>query len=84
MGLIPALGRYYGEGQPTPVFLPGEPHGQRSLEGHIHRVTKSQTRLKLLSFSTTEATEATEATEHTCKVGGKGRRKSKMTSVFLA
>ena len=22
------------EGQPTPVFLPGEPHGQRSLEGY--------------------------------------------------
>ena len=25
----------YGEGgQPTPVFLPGEPHGQRSLVGY--------------------------------------------------
>ena len=22
-------------GQPTPVFLPGESHGQRNLEGHI-------------------------------------------------
>ena len=27
--------------QPTPVFLPGEAHGQRSLVGH--RVTESQT-----------------------------------------
>ena len=33
--------------KPPPDFLPGESHGQRCLEGH--RVTKSQTRLKLLS-----------------------------------
>ena len=32
------------EWQPTPVFIPGESHGQRSLEGHKgHRVIKSQT-----------------------------------------
>ena len=24
--------------QPTPVFLPGEPHGQRSLAGYIHSI----------------------------------------------
>ena len=30
-GLIPGLGRSPGGGQSTPVFLPGEPHGQRSL-----------------------------------------------------
>ena len=36
--------------QSTPVFLPGESHGQRSLEGYIvHRVSKSQTRLKRLT-----------------------------------
>ena len=30
--------------QPTPVFLPGEFHGQRSLAGYIvHGVTKSRT-----------------------------------------
>ena len=29
--------------QPTPVFLPGESHGQRSLVGYNHRVVKSQT-----------------------------------------
>ena len=26
--------------QPTPVFLPGESHGQRSLEGYVHVVAK--------------------------------------------
>ena len=34
MGSIPVLGRSYGGGQPTPVFLPGESHGQRSLVGY--------------------------------------------------
>ena len=29
--------------QPTPVFLLGESHGQRSLQATVHRVTKSQT-----------------------------------------
>ena len=31
-GLIPGLGR--SPGQPTPVFLPGESHGQRSQAGY--------------------------------------------------
>jgi len=31
--------------QPTPVFLPGEAHGQRSLTGHSPWGPKSQTRL---------------------------------------
>ena len=31
--------------QPTPVFLPGQSHGQRSLEGYSPRGCKSQTRL---------------------------------------
>ena len=36
LGLIPGSGRSPGEGnvQPTPVFLPGEPHGQRSPVGY--------------------------------------------------
>ena len=34
LGLIPELGRSPGGGQPTPVFLPGEPHGQRNLVGY--------------------------------------------------
>ena len=35
-GLIPGSGRSPGEGkwQPTPVFLPGESHGGRSLVGY--------------------------------------------------
>ena len=37
LGSIPGLGRSPGEGNkqlPTPVFLPGEFHGQRSLVGY--------------------------------------------------
>ena len=36
LGLIPGLGRSPGEGygNPTPVFSPGESHGQRSLAGY--------------------------------------------------
>ena len=38
-GSIPGLGRSPGEGkrQPTPVFLPRESHGQRSLAGYSPR-----------------------------------------------
>ena len=32
--------------KPTPVFLPRESHGQRSLGATVHKVAKSQTRLK--------------------------------------
>ena len=35
--------------QPTPVLLPGESHGQRSLAATVHGVTKNQTQLKRLS-----------------------------------
>ena len=34
VGTIPWRRRY-----PTPIFLPGKSHGQRSLAGYIHRVT---------------------------------------------
>ena len=33
------------ERQPTPVFLPGESHGQGSLAGTVHVAAKSWTRL---------------------------------------
>ena len=36
--------------QSTPVLLPGKSHGQRSLEGTVHGVTKSQTRLSDFTF----------------------------------
>ena len=32
-GLIPGSGRSPGEGDPTPIFLPGKFHGQRSMVG---------------------------------------------------
>ena len=32
--------------QPTPVFFPGESHGQRSPAGSVHRIAKSRTQLK--------------------------------------
>ena len=34
-GSIPELRRSPGEGNGTPIFLPGEFHGQGSLEGYI-------------------------------------------------
>ena len=36
LGSIPGLGRFPGEGsgKSTPVSLPGNPNGQRSLEGY--------------------------------------------------
>ena len=38
---IPGSGRSPGEGNGhTPVFLPGKPHGQRSLAGHSPRSHK--------------------------------------------
>ena len=40
--------------QCTPVFLPGESHGQRSLLATVHMVLKSQTRLKALSTAHTK------------------------------
>ena len=46
VGLISGLGRFPGRGHgnpPTPVFLPGESHGQRSLVGCSHGVAKDRT-----------------------------------------
>ena len=47
VGPIPGSGRSPGgrPWQPTPVFLPGESHGQRSLAATVHRIAESQTRL---------------------------------------
>jgi len=33
--------------QPTPVFLPGESHGQRSLVAAVHRVAKNWIQLSM-------------------------------------
>ena len=40
VGSIPGFGRSPGKWQPTPVFLPGKFHEQKSLV--VHGVTKSQ------------------------------------------
>ena len=57
VGSIPGLGRSPGGGQePTPVFLPGESHGKRSLVGYSpwgHKesdMTEQQTRFCPLTF----------------------------------
>ena len=53
-GLIPGSGRFpwRRKWQPTPVFLPGEPHGQRSLGGSNPWGQKSLqlSRLRLSNF----------------------------------
>ena len=48
-GLISGSGRslWNRKCQPTPIFLPGESHGQRSLVGYSPWVTKSQTLLSI-------------------------------------
>ena len=53
VGSIPGLGRSPGVGQPTPVFMPGEYHGQKSLVGYSPWVTKSRTRLSDFTFTFT-------------------------------
>ena len=50
-GLIPGLGKipWRMTRQPTPVLLPGESHGRRSLVGTVHGLAKSWTCEKQLS-----------------------------------
>ena len=51
LGSITGWGRSPGGAwQSTPIFLLGVSHGQRSLAATVHRVVKSQTRLKQLSM----------------------------------
>ena len=51
LGFDPQVGKicWRRKWQPTPVYLPGESHGQRSWRSTVHRVAKSQTQLKRLS-----------------------------------
>ena len=53
-GLYPWVGKisWRRAWQPTPVFLPGESHRQRSLVGYVHGVPKSWTWLKWLRMLT--------------------------------
>ena len=52
-GLIPGSGRSPGEGNgyPTPVFLPGEFHGQRSLVGYSPWGCEESDMTELLTLS---------------------------------
>ena len=52
-GLIPGLGRSPGEGNgyPLTVFLPGESHGQRSLEGYSPWGSKESDMTEQLTLS---------------------------------
>ena len=58
-GFDPWVGKipWRGAWQPTPVFSPGESHGQGSLKGYVHRVAKNQTWLKWLSTHTWQEDE---------------------------
>ena len=51
MGLIPGSGRSPGEGnnKPTPVLLPGESRGQRSLDSYSPRGHKESDTTQQLS-----------------------------------
>ena len=44
--------------QPTPVFLPGESKGQRSLWAAVYGVAQSQTQLKQLSSSSSSSSSS--------------------------
>ena len=44
--------------QPTPVFLPGESHGWRSLVGYSPQVAKNQTQLSNFTFTFTQVLAA--------------------------
>ena len=48
---VPCLMKRRRQWHPTPVLLPGKSHGQRSLVGFSHEVTKSQTWLSDFTFS---------------------------------
>ena len=52
LGSIPGLGRSPREenGNPTPLFLPGESHGWRSLVGYSPRVRKESDMTERLKF----------------------------------
>ena len=56
VGLIPGLVRSPGEGKwlPTPVFLPGESHGQRSLAGYSPWGCKESDKAEVTDHTRTE------------------------------
>ena len=70
-GSLPGLGiPWRRKWQPTPVFLPGESHGQRSLVGYSPQGCKSQTRLSNYhnSYKGPHKMEVTPTAQHTRQV----------------
>ena len=61
--------------QPTPLFLPGESHGQRSLEGYSPWGCKE--------LDTTEATEHTRTHCHSVQVTWQGRSGAQPSKGFF-
>ena len=63
------------EWQPTPVFLPGKFHGQRSLEGYSPRgrTESDTTEQTLLQLPTTTMTEQKDAEFECPEPGVKGQ-----------
>ena len=55
--------------QPTPVFLPGESHGWRSLVGYSPRVAKSRTQLSDFTFTFLGSSDSKEPA---CNAGAPG------------
>ena len=55
----------YRKWQPTPVFLPGESHGRRSLVGYSPWVAKSWTRLSDFTFTSLSLYSITHTRTHT-------------------
>ena len=62
--------------QPTPVLLPEKSHGQRSLIGTVHGVTKSRTRLSdftfIFHFHALEKEMATHSSVLAWRISGTG------------
>ena len=78
-GSIPGLGRYPGEGkwQPTPVLLPGESHGGRSLVGYSpwgRKQSDTTERLHFtLHFHALEKEMATHSSVLALRIPGTGK-----------
>ena len=69
--------------QPTPVFLPGESHGQRSRAAYtVHGVAKSRTWLKRLSTAQHSTYEDKEEAVPVIDFFGNGRTWSKCSQFF--
>ena len=69
-GSIPGLGRSPGRGHGNPLQCSclENPHGQRSLAGYSHGLTKSQTRVKQLSMHTQTETKFQQNRDNQTKV----------------